>query len=221
MGKPPKQNQILNTEHVFIAGMTGTGKSVLARKYLSGFDSVWKLDTKGEALDDLAEGKNPWPEIDPKKLTIIFHIRDLKNVQTPFVIYAPHHTELNLDFYEMFFYQAYHHRDLQVWVDEAMSVSPNPHVIPEHYKAILTRGRSRKTTVWSLTQRPAGIHNLILSQCTHIFGFNLRLPKDRKSMAETTGCPEFFDNPEGHNFWYYRDGWTHAEKARLVLKGGE
>ena len=216
--KPP--NKIGDDEHVFIAGMTGTGKSVLARTYLSGFPVVWKLDIKGEAISDLKNSKNPWPEVQPKKLAVVTRLSHIPNVDTPYIIYAPEHDEMDEHFYNEFFRMAYFRQNLKVWIDEAMAVSTS-HNLPEYYKAILTRGRSRDTAAWSLSQRPAGISQTIISQCTHIFAFNLRLQNDRKRMAEMTGCPEYLTNPEGHNFWYYRDGWTDAVKAKLALKGGD
>ncbi|EIT6323210.1 type IV secretion system DNA-binding domain-containing protein, partial [Salmonella enterica] len=48
--------RILDTEHVFIAGQTGTGKSVLAESYLAGFKRVLKMDTKGEYYERLEKG---------------------------------------------------------------------------------------------------------------------------------------------------------------------
>lgn len=218
--KPP--NSIGDDEHVFIAGMTGSGKSVLARTYLSGYKTVWKLDIKGEALMDIKKGKDPWPELpNKKKLSIVTRLSHFENVDTPYIIYCPEHDEMDDEYYDMFLRMAYYRQNLKVWIDEAMAVSTNPQHLPPHYKAILTRGRSRDTAIWSLSQRPAGISNTIISQCTHVFSFNLQLPQDRKRVSDITGCPEFLNRPQGHNFWYWRDGWEEAVKAKLALKGGE
>lgn len=218
------QNPILTSEHVFVAGMTGTGKSFLARNYLSQFPRVWMLDTKGESIQKLSRKENPWPEVDPKELTVITRVDMIPEVTTRFMIYAPDFEELDSYFYDEFFRQAYFHQNLTVWVDEAMSVSENSQTIPTYYKAILTRGRSRETSIWTLTQRPMGLSPLILSQSTHFFVFNLQLEQDRKKITDVTGVPQFMKKPLGHNFWYFRDGWEEAVKAKLVLhnrKGGE
>lgn len=215
-----KDNRIKTSEHVFVAGMTGTGKSFLARNYLSRFPSVAMLDTKGESIDKLANKENPWPEIDPKLLTIVTRAAQLPEVETPYLIYAPDFEELEPYFYNEFFRWAYFRKNITVWVDEAMSVSENSQTIPEYYKAILTRGRSRNTAIWTLTQRPMGLSPLIISQSTHFFVFNLQLEQDRKKVTDVTGVPEFMQKPMGHNFWYFRDGWESAVKAKMVVKGG-
>lgn len=204
------------SEHVFIGGMTGTGKSYLAEKYLSKYPRVWMLDTKGDTSRKLKDGLNPWPEVDPKKLTIIKSIVSLAEVRTPYLIYEPNMNELEEYFYNEFFKAAYFLENVTVWVDEAMNVSPSPYSLPDYYKGILTRGRSRNVSVWSLSQRPKGIASIIISQCTHFFVFNLQLPQDRKTITEITGVPEFLTKPGGHDFWYWRDGWDEAVKARLV-----
>lgn len=216
LGKP-----ILTDEHVFIGGKTGTGKTELAKNYLSQFPRVAMLDTKGDTLKTIKKGLSPWPQVDPKDLTVITNVESLRDVTTRHLIYVPAMEELTIFHYDEFFRWCYFQEDITVWVDECMNVSPSSQVIPEYYKGILTRGRTRNVSVWSLTQRPKGIHPLIMSQCTHFFAFNLRLDQDRDKMAEVTGVPEFYNNPGGYNFWYFRDDWDAAVKAKLVLKGGE
>lgn len=216
-------NKILKSEHVFIAGMTGTGKTFLAKNYLASFASkkdkhiVAILDSKGDAQIDIANDINPYPQVNPKDLTVIFSIDDLEYVDTMFVIYSPKREEASEHFYDRFLEWCYQRGNVTVLVDEAMQVSLNPHHIPEGYKGILTRGRTRNVAVWSCTQRPAGLSQTILSQSTHMFVFNLRLKVDRKRIVEVTGAPEFINNPKDHNFWYWKDGFEEARKARLVL----
>lgn len=217
------RNAILKSEHVFVAGMTGTGKTFLAKNYLASFASkkdkhiVAILDSKGDAQLDLKKGLNPYPQVEPKDLTIIFSIDDLEYVETSFVIYSPKREETNEYFYNEFLKWCYNRGDVTVLVDEAMQISENPHHIPEFYKGILTRGRTRNVAVWSATQRPAGLSQLILSQATHMFIFNLRLQQDRKRIVEVTGAPEFMNNPKDHNFWYWKDGLDEARKAKLIV----
>lgn len=199
-------------EHVFIAGRTGTGKTYLTRKYLAGYERVWVLDTKGTL---------EWREVPKDQQVTITRLVDLKAVNVPKVIYKPEPEEMLEEFYNAFFKAAYFARNLIVWIDEAMSVCPSPHKIPEYYKAILTRGRELKVSAWSLTQRPTGIPQIIISESTHIFAFDLNMPQDRAKIAEVSGATEFYAKPSSksktrYGFWYYNVSWESAKLARLV-----
>lgn len=201
---------IPHDQHVFIAGRTGSGKTWLARKYLAGYEHVFVLDTKG-TLD--------WPEVPREEITIVKHLKDVLKVKTPKCIYKPVPEELELDFYDQFFKFIYNRGNTIVWIDEVMSVTPNSQKIPFWYKAILTRGRELGVAAWSLTQRPAGINLLPISEASHIIAFDLNLPQDRKRLAEVSGAPEFLEKPGRYKFYYYN---VQNNKAILAqLKEGE
>jgi len=210
-------NRIATDEHVFIAGKTGTGKTRLARAYLSQFPAVAMLDSKGDSLKALNRDQNPWPEVEQKQLTVITRSKYLDNVDTPYLIYAPEFDELDESHYDAFFRWAYFRENITVWVDEAMNISESSQRIPSYYKGILTRGRTKNVAAWSLTQRPMGLHPIIISQCTHVFAFNLPLDQDRKKLVDITGMREFWERPGGHSFWYYRDGEDAAVKGILKI----
>lgn len=208
---------ILTSHHVTIPGMTGCGKSHLAESYLSQFPKVVKLDTKGETVDKLSKGINPWPLVNPKELTVVTKLEDLiENDDSPYLIYNPVHDELNPDYYDAFFQWAYYHRNITVWVDEVMEVLDSPQKILKWYKAILTRGRYFDVGLWQLTQRPMGIPPLCISQSTHVFCFDLQLDQDRKKVSDVTGVSDFLIKPEGHNFWYWQSGWRNARLGVLT-----
>lgn len=193
-------------EHVFIAGRTGSGKTYFARKYLAGYQNVFVLDTKA-TLD--------WPEVPEEEKTTIKHLAELNNVTTLKVIYQPAPEEMNLDFYDAFFKYLYFRGNTICWIDEVMSVTPNPSVIPFHYKAILTRGRELGVAAWSLTQRPSGISQLPISEASHVISFDLNMPQDRKKLAEVSGAAEFLEKPGRFKFWYYNVRQEHAILAQL------
>ena len=221
--------KITNSEHVNIDGRTGTGKTFLARQYLAGFESVFVLDTKGMFA---------WPEIPGtiwsehylvdgnKELEIVNSVNDLANAQTAKVIYRPNYDELNFDYYDEFFKFCYFRGNTTVLVDEAFSICPTPYKIPEFYRAILTRGRELKVSCWSLTQRPSGIPQIILSEATHYFVFDLNLQTDRDKMAVITGCEELREKPgfimlDGQKipcFWYFNANHETAHKRYLQIE---
>lgn len=200
---------IKTSEHVFIAGRTGSGKTFLARKYLSGYKNVVCLDTKGTTN---------WPEVEKKELTVVKNLVDLSMVETPKIIYRPVWEELNDDYYNEFFRWVYRRRNTIVWIDEVMSICPNPHKIPSYYKAVLTRGRELNTAAWSLTQRPSGIPAITVSESTHIMVFDLNMPQDREKMADISGCEEFEEKPGKYNFWYFNTTGEKATLARLKVR---
>lgn len=199
------------SEHTFIAGRTGSGKTYLARKYLANYPEVVALDTKGTMT---------WPEVDEDDLTIITRLTDLSAAKTSKIIYRPDWSEMEFDFYNEFFRWCYMRGNTLVWVDEAMSICPSPHRIPDFYKAILTRGRELNVAVWSLTQRPSGIPQVIMSESTHFFIFDLNMPQDRSKLAEVTGAEELMEKPSteygAYSFWYYNVSRESATPARLV-----
>jgi hypothetical protein len=105
-------------------------------------------------------------------------------------------------------------------VDELMSVSPNPAVIPEYLRAIYTRGRELKVACWGLTQRPSGISQIPISEAIHYFVFDLNLKTDRKKLVEITGQPELMELPgdtEEYAFWYYNVKNKRPTLAKLKL----
>lgn len=205
-------------EHVFIPGMTGSGKSVLAEVYLAGFDHVVKLDTKGEVYERRKKGQPIWRGlVEDEDYTVVEHLEDLPSVETPKIIYAPDFREQNLEYYNELMKWVYLRENTTLWVDELMEVAPSPMKYPEYLKAIYTRGRSKNVSIWALAQRTLDIPGIVLSQSTHFFVFNLNQPQDRKKIADATGILEFYQQPGKYNFWYFRLGQTHATLGRLQL----
>jgi hypothetical protein len=215
--------------HVGVFGRNGGGKTWGTRKYLAGYGHVVCLDTKGTTAWpeipgtrwDPDQQTNPGKLLDPgPNLALVTHLADLMKVSPKIekIIYRPVWEEMKEEYYNSFFKWIYMRQNCIVWVDEAMSVSPNPFSIPEYYKACLTRGRELNIGVWSLSQRPAGIAQVILSECKHFFVYDLNMPQDRKKLAEITGAVELLEQPGEFNFWYYYITWEHAVKARLVEK---
>lgn len=195
------------SEHVFIAGKTGTGKTWLARKYLARYKHVVCLDTKGTTV---------WPEVD---FALVESLAELGGVDKPKIIYRPNVNEMTEEFYDAFFKWVYFRRNTIVWIDEVMSIG-SPHKMPFYLKACLTRGRELNIGVWSLTQRPSGIPTLTMSEATHFIVFDLNMPQDREKIASITGTPEFLEKPSvkygKYSFWYYHAEKDNAVPARLV-----
>lgn len=210
-------NTIPQDEHVFIAGMTGTGKSFFAEAYLAGYPYVIKLDTKGEIFERRKKGEAGWRGlVEGKDYTVIERLADINNVTTPKIIYAPHFTEQTEEYYDSLCKYIYERENTTFWIDELMSIADSPRKYPLYLKALYTRGRSKDVGIWALTQRPVDVPVIAGANSKHFITFDLAMPQDRQKMAEITGCPNLLEMPKGYNFWYFKLGWETAVKGVLV-----
>ena len=205
-------NVIDRSEHVFIAGSTGTGKTVLAKAYLSKYQNVMILDTKGTFYFE--------PFLTSDDYVIVDDIQRLESMSKNFdkIVYRPKLNQLTEYYYDEFFKWCYLRGNTIVCVDEAMQVSISPQKIPYYYKGILTRGRELKTSVWSLTQRPSGLSQLILTESTHYFIFRLNHILDRDKISKISGQGDFKNIVSGHKFRYWRADKQYTVLGELKIK---
>lgn len=199
-------------EHVFIAGMTQSGKTFLMRNYLANYDRVFILDTKGEFK---------WPEVPAKEQISIKHLVDLPQAASEFrkVIYRPVYEELNMTYYDKFCEFTYKLKKNITVIDELMQVCPTSLKYPEWLKGIYTRGMELGVAAWGLTQRPASIPVFTYDSATHWFIFRLNNVDDRKRLAKHSGYNEFMTVQPSRVFWYFNT--TTGERPRtgkLTLK---
>lgn len=212
--------QIANDQHVFIAGMTGSGKSVLAEIYLSGYENVIKLDTKGEYYERLDKGLVQWRGlVENRDYEVVFTLDDVKESEFKKIIYCPVEEELEEETYEAFFKWCYDSKNKIVWIDEMMEIAQSATRYPKSLKAIYTRGRSKKVAAWSCTQRPSDIPAIAIANSNHYFIYAMQLPQDRKKIADATGQADFMTQPDylSHQFFYWRPGLENVVKARLQM----
>lgn len=201
------------SQHVFIAGGTGSGKTVLARHYLAGNEKqVFVLDTKGTFK---------WPEVPDELQITIVRLSQIEDAARnfKFVIYRPIFEELNDEFYDAFFSFCYRLGKCTVYVDEAAQVCKSAQQFPVNYFGILTRGRELDVNVWSSTQRPANIPITIYSEASHWFIFRLKAEQDRKKLFNYSGQEEFLT--AAAQYWFYyadMDGGGEPVYATLKLK---
>lgn len=203
---------IKNSEHVFIAGSTGSGKTLLGTVYSSRAKNVIVLDTKGTFYFE--------PFLLEDDYALITKLSQLDNVYKKIkkIVYRPVFEELTDEYFDLFFKWCYLEGNLTVVVDEAMQIIKNSQSIPDYYKAILTRGRELNVSVWSLTQRPSGVHQLILTEATHYFIFRLTHINDRKKIALITGQEKFLNLPSGYAFRYWLNGSLNTNLGLIKIK---
>lgn len=210
---------IKDDEHVFIAGMTGCGKTMLAEVYTAGMGTVIKLDTKQEYTSKRQQGEEPWYGLEEgTDYEVCFSLESVFASDAEKIIYEVPWHEQTEEFYDQLFEWTFQNGNIRLWIDELMTVCPNAMSMPKWLRAILTAGRSRKASVIMASQRPSGIPALCIANSTHYYVFSMPQPSDRKKMVDVTGCTELYEKPEKYVFWYYRQGMDEGEAVKATLK---
>lgn len=179
--------QIRQGQHVYLAGMTGSGKTTLARYLLTEHPNVISIDSKHD---------NKWPGW-----------RVTKQVNRAFelgrTIFRPD------AFYQIseVYYRAFTEGGWHVHCDEGYMIARRQSSAigsyPTYYLKGLQSGRSKKLTIWTMTQRPVYLPLFAISEASHIFVFNLGRKSDRMLIASETGRDELEKLPGRYHFWYY------------------
>ena len=197
-------------EHAFIAGKTGSGKTVLAYALVQpSARSVLVFDAKGRIR---------WPGFERARTFKDFH---RKAERGPRVIYAPNADELrDRPTHEAFFRYAYERTNTLVYVDEGFSVTDGEE-LPDSYFAILTRGRELNVTAITSTQRPMNLPQEIMSESSRFYVFRLAMPQDRKKVASFVPVEASrFGQLQKQRFIYYRDSDDEANPPPATVPDG-
>lgn len=163
-----------------LVGMTGSGKTTLAKALVQWYPFVVVYDVKGMMK------ASEWPGFE-----LVKEFDKLIRTDSRKVIYQPIYAELpqkDWSICEKFFEWIYMRKNTCLMVDEVYGCTAKQEM-PDYYKAILTRGRERGITLLSCTQRPAMIPSFILSESENYYVFRLQLPQDRKRIEEIKGFP--------------------------------
>lgn len=156
-----------------LVGMTGSGKTTLARTLLQPFRYVAIYDAKGTIY---------WNDF--QRVTTL---REVTRSKYDRICYSPTHSELRDEAYvDGFFEWCYTRQNTFVYVDEVYAVTERLE-IPPHYHAILTRGRERGNGLLSATQRPMLIPSVIMSESENWYVFRLGMDADRRKVEACIG----------------------------------
>jgi hypothetical protein len=181
------------TDRALFVGMTGSGKSTLARYIL------WHR--KYRVVADY-KGLIAWPEY-----RVFTRLKDLVGCNEPSLLYKPSYAEsIDEDARGRFWEWVYRRGNCTVYNDEtAATVDGNTY--PFYLGACLMRGREHGIELWSGTQRPKEIPQIILSESENVYAFYLRLPQDRERVEGLTSIPRAkIEELKKREFLYARQG---------------
>lgn len=213
---------ILPSEHVFVCGGTGSGKSALSDVYTAGMsETVIKIDIKNDTFARRRNNEPIWRGlVENEDFEVVESLEAVKNSQFNKIIYVPPFNEQEPEIYDELCKYVYDQCDTRLWIDELMLFCNGPTSYPYWLRALLVSGRSRNSTVMVCTQRPMGIPAICIANSQHFFVFRMNNDQDRKKMADVTGCPKFLEPPPKYAFWYYKEGEEidTVRQWRLKLK---
>lgn len=159
---------------VFV-GQTGSGKTTLARLLLRTRKWTVVLDAKGTLN---------WPGY-----RLITRWDALMRAGEARITYRPTFDEIaDEGAMDAFFSWIYERQRTTVYVDELAAIS-NGDTYPRAFGACLMRGREVGVEVWTATQRPTRVPQVVLSESEEVFAFRLRLPQDRMRVEALTAIP--------------------------------
>lgn len=166
---------IADDEHVFVCGMTGSGKSYRARLMLrarAAHSRVLVIDPKNEFWVPGAK--------------VVRRYSRRHRVQ----IYRPDLEDGALEEveqYDALFRAVWRDgRPITVYVDELNATLPGPQSCLRSLERLYRQGRSRRITVWASTQRPKDIPSLAFTESTHILSFWLNWAADAEKVETFT-----------------------------------
>lgn len=182
--------EIRRDNRAFFCGASGSGKSTIARVLAEHIPYMVIIDPKWE-----------WP-IGPLTSIITSNPRHMLTWPGPTqIIYRPDTDAQDAGLPE-FWDVVWHIGNVIVLSDELVTLT-GPTVAPKGMRRAVQMGRSRGIGFWGITQRPAWIPKILMSEANHYFVGRLALRDDRARMAELMQSPEIVEEPITEDFEFY------------------
>lgn len=178
MGIEWQQLQIGRNDRAMLVGMTGCGKTTLARYLIEDRNKRYSVVYDPKASEAISKWTNT-----QKQYT---SFSQLETAQEERIIYTPNYIEeqdaaIQDDFFRWIYWRYY----TRVYIDEAYALiggtRPSRHLL-----ACLSRGRERGISTVTSVQRPRNFPIVLMSEAEHSYIFQLRTPEDRERIEEYT-----------------------------------
>jgi ABC-type dipeptide/oligopeptide/nickel transport system ATPase component len=194
------QVKILNNERVILLGTTGSGKTVLAKRFLMSLNRVLVIDPKHTfKLDGFKR---------TKEVPLFTH-----NFR---MIYRPTRDD-DLHLADLI-WKLNKQKHVTIYVDELSSLAESPffkNTVTE-LMDIARTGRERHVALWASVQRPRRTPRIFFSEAEVFFQFKLKSGEDREYISEFIG--DIVRRPIPlHQFWYSRSDEDSDRPSLLKL----
>lgn len=182
----------LPTNRALIVGQTGSGKTTLGRCFVR--DALDRRERFVVVIDMKGTLRWSFPDLEKRERDpLVVHqaitLDSAVKSRARLVIYRPSYRESQDEATQGALWEwLYRRHHTTIYVDETAAVT-NGDVYPFYYGAVLMRGRELGLELWSATQRPLRIPQVVLSESEDVYAFRLRLPQDRQRVEQLTAIP--------------------------------
>ena len=192
--------RILASDRVAFIGASGTGKTELAKFFLSRLNRVVVIDPKHTFR--LEGFKRTW------------RLPWAKN--SDFRLIVRPKMDQDAELYELIA-RLYKMGHVTIYVDEMATLSDMfPHTTAL-LKNVARTGREKRVALWSAVQRPRGVPLVFFTECETFFVFNLRSMDDRQHIRGYIG-DEVLDRIPKFKFWHCSTDSDDLSLLSLDLK---
>lgn len=192
--------RILASDRVAFIGASGTGKTQLAKFFLTRLNRVVVIDPKHTFR--LEGFKRTW------------RLPWAKN--SDFRLIVRPKMEQDAELYELIA-RLYKMGHVTIYVDEMATLSDMfPHTTAL-LKNVARTGREKRVALWSAVQRPRGVPLVFFTECETFFVFNLRSMDDRQHIRGYIG-DEVLDRIPKFKFWHCSTDSDDLSLLSLDLK---